>query len=314
MDKRFDQKPMENIDPAEAKALGIAVTQEELSRTPGIKMLDWSEYFDRIYGLSLADNIERRKEAVDDWKRLGITDNTYFENIFEWKITVRNPFYKYIWTNPSLPAEKWWLNLDNALNCTMGHYEIMKQALALGYKRILILEDDCRFHNNPNVVLSNLNNLPEYDICLFDLFSPMPRDLYNRALTEDRVNSRFFSFSNVKLWSCACYALSEKAMRSITEELERHWIPADSVTNRVDNFGRPLKEDDLIRIAAVENSAVQDFKGKTYNTISDYAMDLRIYDGIADRTLYNVKAVNPEKRIKEPVIKPNAATVIKINT
>lgn len=65
-------------------------------------MINWNNYFDHIFALSLANNTERRKDAIEDWQRLGILDS----DIFEWKITVNNPFYKYIWSNPNLYAEK----------------------------------------------------------------------------------------------------------------------------------------------------------------------------------------------------------------
>lgn len=240
--------------------------------------------------LLLANNTERRKDAIEDWQRLGILDS----DIFEWKITVNNPFYKYIWSNPNLPAEKWWLNITNALNCTLDHYEIMLQSLALGYKKVLILEDDARFLKDISKIEYILNFMPnDYDICLLDKFSPMPKNLYINAIKNHKINDEFFCYDTVKLWSCACYALSEKAMQSITYQQNNKWQPADSVTNIVDNFGKPIKRDGLVRLAPITNIAVQDQHYKNYKTQQEYNIDCIIYENIADKSLYNVKIVNP---------------------
>lgn len=253
--------------------------------------IEWNKYFDHIFALSLVNNTDRRADAIEDWERLGLLDC----GIFEWKLTVDNPLYNYIWTNPYLPAPKWWLGIKNALNCTLGHYEIMLQSLALGYKKVLILEDDARFHKDVNVVKRVLDAVPEYDICLLDKFTPMPKDLLNDALANHRVNDEFISFDTVRLWSCACYGVSEKAMKSILEQQTKNWCPADDVTNIVDNWGKRYKTDGLTRVAAVTNIAVQDQHYKRYKSQQEYDIDVFIYQGVADKSDYNVKNVEPPK-------------------
>lgn len=247
-------------------------------------MFSFDAHFDKIYCLSLADNLERRKQALPDFGRIGL-----LESNFIWKLTVRNPFYKYIWSNPSFRCEKWWINNDTALNCTLGHYEIMKEALALGYSNILILEDDCRFHNDRDFVWSVFDNTPEnYDICLYDKFIPVGKGAYLNAIKTMRVNDMFFDFSCVKLWSCACYAVSRKAMETIVAKQERFFQPADHVINRVDNNGNVVDNDGLVRVAAIKNAAVQDFYGKKYPSEQARNLDRTIYQNIVDRNEYNV--------------------------
>jgi len=250
-------------------------------------MFDFEKKFDRIYCLSLSDNIERRKQAVPDFERIGIMNPN-----FEWKLTVRNPFYKYIWNNPGFRIESWWKDNETALNCTMGHYEIMKESLALGYDHVLILEDDCRFHKSDSFVWDVFENTPEdYDICLYDKFVPISHVQVLNAMKYRRVNHMFFDFSSVKLWSCACYALSRKAMESIVAEQERFFQPADHVINRVDNSGKVLKDDGLVRVAAIKNAAVQEFFGKKYSSEQAMKLDNFIYTDIVERDEYNVATV-----------------------
>lgn len=245
---------------------------------------DFEKNFDRVYCLSLADNKERREYAVLDFDRVGVIGSN-----FEWKITVRNPLYRYIWDNPSFNIESWWKNNNPILNCALGHYEIMKESLVMGYEYVLILEDDCRFHKDVGFVWSVFENTPnDYDICLYDKFIPVSHKPYMNAIESMRVNQMFFDFSKVKLWSTACYALSRKAMESIVSEQERFFQPPDHVTNCVDNNGNVLKNDNLHRYSAIKNAAVQEFYGKKYDSLDALYLDRYIYEGIVDRSEYNV--------------------------
>lgn len=240
------------------------------------KGIAWDEHFDAVFCLSLADYIERRNLMHQELHRVGIEES----GILHWKITVRNAFYPYIWRNPSFPSPRWWLNREANLNCTMGHYEIMKESLARGFRRILILEDDVRFLKNTTAIDETLANLPEgWDIAMLDYNIPVAKTSYNEALRTSRVNAHYFRFDSVWLWSTGCYALSTKAMRQLTREQERNYRPADEIYNRMG------EEDGLRRVAAIRNIAVQDMrlKGEQMNDI-----DRHLYDGIAELKDYNL--------------------------
>ena len=222
------------------------------------KGIAWDEHFDAIFVLSLADYIERRNLMREELHRVGIEAS----GILHWKITVRNAFYSYIWRNPSFPSPRWWLNREPNLNCTMGHYEIMKESLARGFRRIL---------QEPAFRPGRLAML-DYNI-------PVAKTSYNEALRSSRVNGYYFRFDTVRLWSTGCYALSAKAMRHITQEQERNYRPADEIYNRMS------EDDGLLRVAAIRNIAVQDMrlKGEQMNDI-----DRHLYDGIAELKDYNL--------------------------
>ena len=241
----------------------------------GIK---WSKYFDAVYCLSLADNTQRRVDMTKELRRVGI----FQSRIFKWKITVRNEFYHYIWTNPDFHTERWWLHLESAMNATMGHYEIMKESLALNHERILIIEDDIRFLKDLQELSEILNEIPEYDVLLLDKCLNVGRESYQDALENNGINGHFFNFNNVKLWSVGCYGLSRKAMQTITKRQESLFIPADHVTNRVDNKGNVVNDDGLVRVASIRNAAMQDFKYKKQLS----ALDEIVYNGIADPEEY----------------------------
>lgn len=245
-------------------------------------MIEWSKYFDAIYCLSLADNIERRKLMREELTRVGIM----WSGVFHWKITVRNKFYKYIWGNKDFPCDEWWKAVPNALNCTMGHYEIMKEALACGFMMVLIIEDDVRFLYTLKDIEDMLENLPEYDICLFDKnVSDRPRSALHRAIAERRENDYYFDYSRVHLGSTGCMALNTSAMAVMTEGQEAYFQPADFRTNRVNAEGQVMNDDRLRRVASVRNLCVQDMtmKGERMTEV-----DRRLYEGIADLSEYQI--------------------------
>lgn len=244
-------------------------------------MVNWTKYFDAIICLSLADNIERRRDAYQDFKRVGIADS----GIFGWKITCKNEFYKYIWSNPSfntLPGLK--INYNHAhMNCTMGHYEIMKESLALGYNRVLILEDDVRFLKDVDHIEEILSNMPDYDILLFDKFLAIDRKVLEDTKTNCKINDWFFDYSSCNLLSCGCYAMSRKGMEVLTEHQETWFLMADNVTNKVGFNGVPLYDDDLKRVSSMENLAIQGY-------ISDLSA-LDVYKDIVNIENYNITII-----------------------
>ena len=246
--------------------------------------INWEKYFDKIFILSLADNIERREDLKQELNRVGIN---VLSTKVEFKITVKNEFYKYIWSNPNLNSPSWWLNMNVALNCTLGHYEIWKEAQALGYKRILILEDDVRFLNDISKIQEILENMPDFDICSFDGYfhtGYTDRKACRSYIQEHKVNPYYWDFSKVSLLGGACYALSEKAISSLIQMQEKEYRPTDMVINLCDYIGQNNKNDStLIRVHPIENMAIQE-----YSYISNHNNKMND-DEIIDYRDYHVK-------------------------
>lgn len=237
--------------------------------------INWGTYFDAIYCLSLADFTERRQLMEKELQRVGILDS----DIFHWKVTVRNEFYKYIWSNSAFNTPDWWRNLFGNMNCTMGHYEIMKECIARNYDRVLIIEDDVRFLKNMQTATLILDNIPQADIIMFDKnVADRPREQLMVAAINGKVNDYYFSFDTVSLGSTGCYALSKKAMQTITIAQEREFMPADFPINKT-------YDDGLVRVTSNTNLAIQDMtlKGDKINDI-----DKHLYEDIANLEDYNL--------------------------
>ena len=237
-------------------------------------MIKWQEKFDAIYCISLADNISRRDDLKKELSRVGILNS----NIFHWKITVKNELYKYIWNNPSLKANKWWFHLTGTLNCTLEHYAIYKECLALGYKRVLVLEDDIVFLKNIKEIQKAIDNIPEnYDILKFNSYFSCKEEELQKVINSNKINDYYFDYSSLQQISAACYAVSPKAMLVLTKYQEAFYQPCDTIFN-VQN---PDIDGKLIRVSTIKDICIQNFA---------YTDDLKYEDGDANKNEedYNV--------------------------
>jgi len=90
-----------------------------------------NEYFDKIYCINLERRPDRKAESQAQFDALGLDVE----------------FIKAVDGKELAPPDK--INTGE-LGCILSHVKIYKDAEAKGYKRILILEDDCVFENGIN--------------------------------------------------------------------------------------------------------------------------------------------------------------------
>ena len=264
-------------------------------------MIKWDEKFDAIYCISLADNISRRDDLKKELKRVGILDS----KVFHWKITVKNELYKYIWNNPSLKANKWWFHLTGTLNCTLEHYAVYKECLALGYKRVLILEDDVVFLKDIKEIEKAIDNIPEnYDILKFNSYFSGTEEEIQKVINDNKINDYYFDYSSLQQISAACYAVSSKAMLILSKYQETFYQPSDAILN-VQNTEIDSK---LVRVSTIKDICIQNFTYKDdlkyeddevninkneqdYNIITDTKYS--IYTWVFDNILPTVSDIDP---------------------
>ena len=264
-------------------------------------MIKWDEKFDAIYCISLADNISRRDDLKKELKRVGILDS----KVFHWKITVKNELYKYIWNNPSLKANKWWFHLTGTLNCTLEHYAVYKECLALGYKRVLILEDDVVFLKDIKEIQKAIDNIPQnYDILKFNSYFSGTEEEIQKVINDNKINDYYFDYSSLQQISAACYAVSSKAMLILSKYQETFYQPSDAILN-VQNTEIDSK---LVRVSTIKDICIQNFTYKDdlkyeddevninkneqdYNIITDTKYS--IYTWVFDNILPTVSDIDP---------------------
>lgn len=184
-----------------------------------------NNYFDKIYLLNLHKRHERLKMAekrfqfvdIDDYEIFSATDGSVMTRIWE-EFSKTNSYFK----NPSY------------LGCAISHLSIYRDAIENGYRRILIVEDDCRVHRNIQEIFEkHVKLIPEWDELLYLGYIPLSDDCskwdYN-VFSGNYVSSNVFIAKN--LWGLYSYGITDSLMRELLDvydkkfpmELDRYFV------------------------------------------------------------------------------------------
>ena len=266
--------------------------KEYWSDNTEIENLDFSDVFDHIYCLHYLPATDRYQKMKDELKYVGIDDESDY---FSWVYDYPSPMLDIVYNDKGL-------NTDTALKSSsrdyvkrvsMKHYQIIKEAYSLGYERILILEDDVRFHRDDAYIKKMLSNMPDTDIVIFDkMVCSAPGEgikyqKYVKTLPEGSLygsmndSGVFFIFSS-------CYSLTRNAMEHIIATQEKNLLPPDT----------PLNDKALTGSFAVINLVIQDPKLKTgkSETYGKIGLNTDVYGPVSEP--------QPPQQVKpKPVIK-----------
>jgi len=122
--------------------------------------MDINKYFDKIFYINLAKDVDRNKNLLSQFNKFGITNYERFDAI----------------SFTDIPEPKYWRNFNkiddkyilNSLGCRASHLGIVNIAKERGYGKILILEDDVQILENPNKLLEiNESILNDWDLLYF---------------------------------------------------------------------------------------------------------------------------------------------------
>lgn len=224
----------------------------------------WKNKFDRIYCLSYLPYKERRKTIEPELERTGILSS----GIFSYHYTFETPVDDILLKSDMFPFDRNNSRFKkNTLNLALGHYSIMKEALGLDLKRILILEDDIRFLKDIREMNLIIENLPEdMDITLFDKIGIKTQENEFEMQRKHPINEYYLYMGSLVLWGCSCYSVNRRAMEHITASQERKFNVADYYTNDFNYLGERIS-DGIKRSFSLKNIAVQ--KGNS-DTATDH--------------------------------------------
>jgi len=122
--------------------------------------MDVNTYFDKIFYINLAKDVDRNNNLLSQFNKFDITNFERFDAI----------------SFTDIPEPKYWRNFNkidnkyilNSLGCRASHLEVVKIAKERSYKKILIFEDDIQILENPSQLLSiNENILNDWDFFYF---------------------------------------------------------------------------------------------------------------------------------------------------
>lgn len=232
--------------------------------------------------MSLADYTDRRDNIKLELNRIGIDIHS---DLFEWKITVKNWLYKYIYENKDFKTPDYWRSEIGNMNCTIGHYEIAKESLACGYNKILIIEDDAVFLKDVKLLHNIVKNTPHHDVCIY---GGNPRVDYKERYKEKCANASdgYYKYDDIVLLGTDCYSINHDYMKYMVTQQENFFVPADAMTNRSKNEVQILGRN-LERVAPATRICVQNFSyvhGGHYDIVGDTC---GLHNNLVDLSQYN---------------------------
>lgn len=122
--------------------------------------LTLNSYFDKIFYINLARDTERNKNMVAQFARFGITN---YERVAATELTELPDVVEY--RNFNKRDQKY---LIGQLSCRATHINCMRVARQRGYQKVLILEDDVVFTEDPNQLLTINHELQrDWDMLYF---------------------------------------------------------------------------------------------------------------------------------------------------
>lgn len=112
--------------------------------------MDINTYFDKIYYINIDKDVDRNNNILSQLN---------FWNIYNYKRFSPNLITslpeKYLYRNFIKHENKYILG---QLGCRDSHIKIIKECKELGYKNVLILEDDIIIKENPSYLLKSISN------------------------------------------------------------------------------------------------------------------------------------------------------------
>ena len=197
--------------------------------------IDWS-MFDHVFCIHHLPFRDRMPRLEAELRRVDLLDSPNFS--FEFTVP---SFYDKVVFGATKSAGLNDLLTVGQLNLVLATYRILALSEAMGYGRILIMEDDVAFLKDKKEIVATLEMLPErYDICLFDKFAyaGLPTEEYESYL-RDTVNERYARYDRLK--SCGCYSLNGSFIPLLKAAYERRLMITDEYTSVFD-FGRPVEK------------------------------------------------------------------------
>ena len=261
----------------------------------------FSDIFDHIYCIRHLPDNERLSKIRNELKRVGIDENADY---FSWTYTYPSSLLDTIYLDKNLKvsallkfSSRSYLKPE-----AMKHYEIIKEAYALGYKRILILNDNIIFHKDKDFISQMLLNMPDGDVVMLDKMtrSAAGEEIKYKKYLKTLPEGSFYGSANdseVFFIFYSCYALSREAMEKIISLQEKQLLPPDT----------PLNDKTLTRYFAITNLAIQD-----RDFVAEHKEDESYVKIGLDSSLYGVAAGQKETLI--PVAKPQVKTLAKPRT
>lgn len=217
-----------------------------------------NKYFDHVYCLNLPECKDRAEMTIARAQRFGLSF-TFFP-------AISGKLFSNIHSSHS-SVTKTTITNPNYMACALSHLSIYRHALANGFSKILVIEDDLLFNKNMDALFSESSEeIPEDWKLLYLAWIPLTDDLmyWNYSIIDDRfIGERVFRAKN--LWSAMAYGIDSFMMQylinryneSFDKEIDRTFVeeiqpkfPCYAISPQIfcgyDNYSNNTERNDLI--------------------------------------------------------------------
>lgn len=224
--------------------------------------IDWKRHFDHAYCISFAPSRLRRAYATEEFRRVGLLDS----GIFSWALTYPDPFEKKL-----LDAYPWLGVTEDPktriafINLGLASCRLLRESAAMGYRRVLFMEDDIRFLKDTAAIADALYGIPDgFDIVQFDKFATWEttREEYAALCERKSVNPHYFDASGGLWMSGGCFMATARGMANMLQAMEAHRpAPMDGFMNHNGNRHAAVKRNLAVQVM-MGDAACMNYMGR----------------------------------------------------
>lgn len=162
----------------------------------------FTDRFDRMVCLNLAERTDRRTNILRQFRSLGIDGHVEFHT------AVKHPHSQAIMDGLN-KSGKGCFTKPNEFSCAREHYTIIKKAYLQNVEHLLIFEDDVLFMKDFEYIVNTLDNMPEgWQCCQFGGFT-VDEKVFEKSIRHDSG----YWMQGIPVWNMSMVALGREAMR-----------------------------------------------------------------------------------------------------
>ena len=223
--------------------------------------MDWTEYFDRIYCLHYLPDTKKLPRLMAELSRVGILKS----GIYEFRYTTPSPFDELIATS----ANSQIILNTMYVNVMLEARKVLSEAKALGYSRILFIEDDVCFLKDLDEIERGIAASPKgYGVVQYDKFVHNDRiEEYQKCLANKMIDDRYFDAKGCFFPSSACVGYFGDGISEMLNLMDKFVIPPDTAPQVVTTGYAVAKKNLAIQVFYSGTNSIDHFGIEAMHTV-----------------------------------------------
>lgn len=192
-------------------------------------MIDWGKYFDRVYCVHCTTQEFKLPRLMDELSRVGLL----ISPVFEMRYTSPS-----VWDEVIRQAEPDPVISAGVVNLGLETIRLLRESLARGFRRILVIENDVAFLKDLSALEKSLDEMPDRDIVQFDYFfcwnDPWRSECETRRRDFPIGDGTYFDPGHTIFYSGSGLAYSRRGMAAMADFLEPRPTAPDGEAHKLD--------------------------------------------------------------------------------